>query len=343
MLQLFNLCRIKAVQTLTLSILVYISHSLAIAQSITSINPIVGNIGSTITITGSGFNSSANNNIVFFGPTRASVNSASSNSLSVTVPIGATFGPISILNISTGLIAQSVQFFNPTFSPNKGTISSSDILSKVDFSTGSSPRSVAIGDLDGDGKVDLVTANSLNGPNISVLRNTSTIGNISFSAKIDITTSAQPNKVEIADIDGDGKLDVIIANQLSTTISILRNTSTVGTISFGSILDFSIASAYSNAEPELAIADINGDSKLDIIAINTSGSSTFSILRNTSSSSLISFATSIDFNTGAGPSSLSISDFDGDGKVDVAVTNSGSGNISILRNTSTINTISLAS
>ena len=92
-----------------------------------------------------------------------------------------------------------------------GTISYAD---RVSFDVGTNPEHAAIGDLDGDGKPDLIIANS--GDNtISVLRNTSTSGVIdatSFAAKVDYITGTRPRSVAIGDLDGNGKQDIAVAN-----------------------------------------------------------------------------------------------------------------------------------
>jgi hypothetical protein len=61
------------------------------ASSITSFTPATGAIGSSVTITGTNFNTTAAQNIVFFGATKAVVTAASATSLTVTVPLGATY------------------------------------------------------------------------------------------------------------------------------------------------------------------------------------------------------------------------------------------------------------
>jgi hypothetical protein len=99
--------------------------------------------------------------------------------LTVTVPTGATYGAITVLNTETSLAAYSTQFFNPTFSPNKGSITTSDFEAKVDFTTGTKPALVAIGDLDGDGQPDLAVVNQTSNT-VSVYR----IGS-SFAGKVD--------------------------------------------------------------------------------------------------------------------------------------------------------------
>ncbi|HXB96256.1 MAG TPA: IPT/TIG domain-containing protein [Puia sp.] len=55
--------------------------------------PTAGAVGTIVTISGSGFSANASADIVYFGATRATVSAASANSLTVTVPAGATYQP----------------------------------------------------------------------------------------------------------------------------------------------------------------------------------------------------------------------------------------------------------
>ena len=145
-------------------------------------------------------------------------------------------------------------------------------------------------------------------------------------------------------MDGDGKPDLAVANQFSSTVSIYRNMSSSGSItssSFAAKVDFT-----TGAQPySVAIGDLDGDSKPDLAVANSS-SDNVSILRNTSSSGSISsssFAAKVDFTTGSGPLSVAIGDIDGDGKPDLAVANSNSNTVSVFRNTSSSGSISSSS
>jgi len=114
---------------------------------------------------------------------------------------------LSVLLFTTNIFAQV------SFSP------------KTDFTTGSDPYSVSIGDFNGDGKPDLAVAN-LNSNTVSVLLNTTTQGATtpSFTAKTDFTTGINPHSVSSGDFNGDGKTDMAVANINSDTVSVLLNT-----------------------------------------------------------------------------------------------------------------------
>ncbi|MSR53795.1 MAG: hypothetical protein EXS09_10965, partial [Gemmataceae bacterium] len=90
---------------------------------------------------------------------------------------------------------------------------------KTDFATGSGPLSVTLGDVNGDGKLDLVTANR-SADTASVLLGN---GAGSFGSKTDFATGSGPFSVTLGDVNGDGKLDLVTANFNADTASVLLN------------------------------------------------------------------------------------------------------------------------
>ncbi|MES2646214.1 MAG: FG-GAP-like repeat-containing protein [Bacteroidota bacterium] len=303
------------------------------APKILSFFPTSGNAGSLATITGTNFSPVASNNIVFFGSVRAQVNAASANSITITIPNGASYQPFTVT--SNGLTAYSAVPFNLTY-PTELVLSRSSFILKDSLPSGQGPIRIITCDLNNDGKPDLATINDTSNT-VSIFRNNSTINNLSFASKIDIATGNRPRGIAIGDMDGDGNPDIIVANANSNTLSVYRNTSIVqGAIFFASKLDFN-----TNSDPRgVIITDIDNDGKPDIVTQTYSGG-TISILRNTSNGANISFAGRVDFEVKWSSTTLVAADFNQDGKIDLAVPNGDYGYpLAFLKNTSTPGAVS---
>ncbi len=304
--------------------------------AITSVSPVNGNPGSIVTIAGSGFSSTAGNNIVFFGTTRATVAAATTASLQVTVPDGSSYKQVSVLNSGNGLMGYSPLSFLASYNNAAFVSGAVNFASSADFATGSSPFGLATGDFDGDGKTDFVCTNA-SVDNISVYRNVSTIGTCSVSAQQTYTTSSAPFRLTVGDIDGDGKLDIAVPNMNSPYLSLYRNTSTTGSISFTPVVLTLV-----NGMSSLALADIDGDGRTDIV-IAQRFYDRVEVLRNTGSPGVFSFDNAVTFTTPDDPYDVSVGDMDGDGRPDLAVANNGDASISVFRNTSSSGSITMDS
>ncbi len=314
----------------TLAAMVMTQCATAAAPTITSFSPVSGPVGSSVTITGAGFSAYPKSNIVFFGATQATVTAATTNSLTVTVPLGATYKYISVLNDDNGLTGYSAIPFNVTF---QGNIS---FATKVNFSTSSSPNSVDIGDLDGDGKSDLVVTCA---SNLTLRLNTYTSGAVSFANRVSASAGTDTRSACIGDLNGDGQPDLVVGDFNGWDVSIFENKSWPGTLSFGTTGGISTGSgtpAYSSKS--VSLGDIDGDGKPDLAVANYS-TGKISVFRNTSTLSWIKFESKVDFSTVYAPFWLSIGDLDGDGKPDMVVANRLNSSVSVFRNTSTSGTI----
>jgi FG-GAP-like repeat/IPT/TIG domain/Secretion system C-terminal sorting domain len=354
---------------------------------ITAVSPLSGPVNTTVTITGGNFSASPSHNIVWFGSVKAPVTAATTRSLTVTVPAGGSYQPITVT--SGGLTSTPFQPFITTFS-DTGQFKPAAFTSRTDVPTGNGPVSIFSIDLDGDGKPDVIIADA-DSNIVSVYHNNSKPDSISFVQQGSYIMDADdyPIGVTAGDLDGDGKPDIVVSNWFSQTLSIFLNTSTPGHISMAAPISYplgnytlaasiadlnvdglpeiiaasgdSVLSVYANnstpghlsfspkvdyplpAAPfKVAVADLDGDGMPDMAAAS-GNTNLVSVFRNTSSSGgAISFATHVDFPTGNNPQGLAIGDLDGDGKPDLAIVNMDDNTVSLLRNTGSSGTISFA-
>ncbi len=208
------------------------------------------------------------------------------------------------------------------------------------FVVGNDPESVAIGDLNGDGKPDIAVANYNYHGNgsISVLLNTTTPGATtpSFAAQVSFAVGNDPESVAIGDLNGDGRPDLAVANNGSNTVSLLLNATPPGATlpTFAAPVDFA-----TGVRPfAVAVADLNGDGKPDLAIINDyegMGGNSVSVLLNATAPGAVlpAFAPKVDFATGTEPGSVVVGDLNGDSRPDLAVTNDANNDLSVLLNT----------
>jgi hypothetical protein len=298
---------------------------------ISSISPVAAARGATLTISGSNFSATPASNSVWFGSVRGTVTSAAGNQLLVTVPAGAIPGPVTVR--VDNFTSASQQMFIPTFSGTT-SVTSSSLATRADIVTSvSGVRNALAADYNNDGKPDL-NASVSNANTLQVYTNQSTPGTLnatSFSTGTGLTTGAQPWGQVSADFDSDGLLDIATVNSTANTISLYRNTSAAG-ISFAGKVDFALPSS---ATPYgIAAGDIDGDGLVDI-AVADLGTNSISVFRNVSSTGNINFSSRTEFTTATQPASILIAEIDGDGKPDICVTNFGSNNVSVFRNSAT--------
>jgi large repetitive protein len=165
---------------------------------------------------------------------------------------------------------------------------------------------LALADVNGDGKLDLLVANS-NIDTVSVWWGT---GDGQFSGEIDYPTGATPFGLALGDLDNDGQPDLVTVNLNAKSVSVLLNE---GAGTFGQKVDYPVENAGS-----VAIADLDGDGKLDVV---TSNFYSASVLLGLGDGRL---AAKVDYQTGQS-NSLALGDVNADGKLDIVLANVFSG------------------
>jgi FG-GAP-like repeat/FG-GAP repeat len=187
------------------------------------------------------------------------------------------------------------------------------------FNTGNGPNSVAVGDFNGDGRLDLALSNYniARGNSVTVLLGK---GDGTFRKYVTYQTGSAPEYVATADLNGDGILDLVTANEVADTVSVLLGK---GDGTFQPNVDYTVGK-----DPiALAIADLNRDGKPDLAVVDL-GSDLISVLLGKGDGT---FGAHVDYATGSFPVSIAIADFNADNIQDLAVANqNNAGTVSIL-------------
>src|SRR6516225_4512269 len=203
-------------------------------------------------------------------------------------------------------------------------------FSITNYPTGISPSSVAIGDLNGDGRLDLVTANIGGDPlgtptpagTVSVLLGN---GGGTFSAATPYPTgSVIRSSVAIGDLNGDGRLDLAVTNYGSPSSLVPAGTVSVflgaGGGTLAAATQYPTGTGLPGAQ-SVAIGDLNGDGRLDLAVANSSSS--ISVLLGQAGGGFLTLSPRA-LSPVNNFSSVALADLNGDAKLDLAVTNYGS-------------------
>jgi hypothetical protein len=200
-----------------------------------------------------------------------------------------------------------------------GTTRAQSFSPPTSYSTGDNPLFAAVGDFNGDGKLDMAVTNTLSNT-VSVLLNN---GDGTFQNPVPYPTQSSPEPIVSADFNGDGKLDLAIGNVFGGNLG----TGSVGVMlgnangTFQSAVNYEVLNAL-----DLRTVDLNSDGKLDLVAASYNASAASVILGN--GNGTFQSATSYPLDSKSGH--LAIADFNGDAKFDLALTSFPGSNTNIL-------------
>jgi hypothetical protein len=179
----------------------------------------------------------------------------------------------------------------------------------VDYPVGIGPYSVAVGDFDRDGKLDLVVVNYAFVYTASVLLGN---GDGTFRPQVTYPVGTQPDSVAVADLNGDGKLDLAVSSFFDGTVSVLLGN---GDGTFQAHVDYPAGKVPSS----VIIGDFNGDAKLDVATSNYAPGGVnappgfINILFGNGDGT---FQAPAAFVAGPNPATVAVGDFNNDGAPD---------------------------
>ena len=191
------------------------------------------------------------------------------------------------------------------------------------YVVGTNPKSVAIGDFNGDGLPDLAVANANDGT-VTVLLNSKS-GVFTAATNSPFAVGADPTSMVEGEFNKDGKLDLAFANELGNNVTLL-----LGNGSGGFTAATSSPFAVGNGPHSLVAADFNGDGNLDLAVANATDGTVTVLLGNGSGG--FTAASGSPFPAGADPIFVAEGNFNGDSKPDLALVNEGNDTVTVLLN-----------
>ncbi len=197
----------------------------------------------------------------------------------------------------------------------------------------SSALDVAVADVNADGLTDLVSVNFKASNTVGVLLGT---GAGKFGAATYYSTGAntEPQGVTVADVNNDGRPDLVTANRQAGTLSVLLGKSAASGGGFQPAQQYATEpqTQYPSNPYSVAVADVNGDGRPDLVAANF-GTNTLGVLLGKSAASGGGFEPVQIYPTSSGgslPRDVKVADVNGDGLPDLITALSNRGDIGVL-------------
>jgi hypothetical protein len=231
------------------------------------------------------------------------------------VPYAVGNGPVALVAASLRgngtpdlvTVNRAANTFSVLLGNGDGTFSSSQ-----DFVAGNSPIAIAAGDFNSDGHADLAIVNFQD----STLSVPLGRGDGSFIAARSYKSGLESKAIAAGDLNGDGRTDLVVANFCGTDAACAdKGTATVFLADADGSYRADSTISLGSGPVALALADLNGDNKLDLIAANRDDK-TLEILPGNGDGT---FGEPVTYTLVANPRALFAGDFNGDGKTDLAI------------------------
>jgi hypothetical protein len=281
-----------------------------------------GGAAFTLTVNGTGFVSGS---VVNWNGSPRATTVVSSAQLKATILASdiatASTATVTVVSPSPGGGVSNTQFFSISVPE-----SSASFLPPVTYDSGGYiAQSVKIADLKGDGKLDIIVANWWNTKNVGVVGVLLGNGDGTFQPAVNYETGGAPNySLEVADVNGDGKLDLVVSSCAATASTCGSAEAVVSVLLGNGDGTFQPALSFGSGAPvgaHVAVADVNGDGKLDLILTSfqgeANGDGTAAVFLGNGDGT---FQSPVLYDSGVpGANVVAVADVNGDGVLDLLV------------------------